>query len=127
MNDAIILLAISQIVCLGGMAYLYLQVQGMSGRRPARQHVSSHRAQPIGRAIELEAPQPEHVRTRVAPAASPAPTPMMSNAYAAAATTGAPVANRMAELGVDVSTLARRMNKSEEEVKLMLRRQAVRQ
>lgn len=123
MNDAIVLLAISQIVCLAGMAYLYLQVQGMNSRQPRRQPVTSQRAQPIERSIPLEAPR-ERI---VAPVAATVPSPAMANAYASAASAGAPVANRMAELGVDVQTLARRMNKSEEEVKLMLRRQAVRQ
>lgn len=117
MNDAIVLLSVSQIVCLGGLAYLYLQVQGMD-RGKRRRRSTAMRGQPIDQAVHMPGRQVQEMtpaivtRSHAAPAA-PAPTPV-------------PIATRMAELGVDVATMARRMNKSEEEVKLMLRRQAAR-
>jgi hypothetical protein len=69
-----------------------------------------------GRQVQEMAPAiitRSHATAAAAPAPAPAPTPV-------------PIAARMAELGVDIATMARRMNKSEEEVKLMLRRQAAR-
>ena len=116
MNDAIVLLSISQIVCLGGLAYLYMQLQGMSSRAPRRRPVESMRAQPIAQPVQVA---PER-RPLPAVVTRPQPAPVFAQA-------NVPVSARMAELGVDVATMARRMNKSEEEVRLMLRRQALRQ
>ncbi len=113
MNDAIVLLSVSQIVCLGGLAHLYLQIQGMD-RGKRRRPVRSMRAQPIEQPVQMH-----EIVTRAKAAPSPVATQM-------AAQMAVPVATRMAELGVDVATMARRMNKSEEEVRLMLRRQAAR-
>lgn len=118
MNDAIVLLSVSQIVCLGGLAYLYLQVQGMD-RGKRRRKPSAMRGLPIEQPIHMPGRQVQEMapaiitRSHAAPAAAPATAPV-------------PIAARMAELGVDIATMARRMNKSEEEVKLMLRRQAAR-
>ena len=43
MNDAIALLAISQLVCLGALFYLYTQLQEMKRSRPARKQPSNRR------------------------------------------------------------------------------------
>jgi hypothetical protein len=129
MNDAIVLLAISQIVCLSGMAYLYMQVQGMR-RHPMRPRTvtRSPRVQGMEHTVPVEPdPQPvaQHARAQAAytaprtPLAAPAPVQPVMSADAAS------IAARMAELGVDIPSLARRMRKSEEEVRLMLRRQGV--
>jgi hypothetical protein len=114
MTDAVALLAISQLVCLGGLAYLYTQIQKL------RQ--ASHR-QPRLR-MPLTAPE------SAAPPARHAPARAAHQAYAPAA---APRATRPASsiasllqeagTGMDVAALARRMNRSEEEVRLLLRRQ----
>lgn len=123
MNDAIVLLSVSQIVCLGGLAYLYLQIQGLD-RGKRRRPVSSMRAQPIEQPVQMPGRMREGGRepgivTRTKAAPSPVAQQMAQQM-------AVPVATRMAELGVDVATMARRMNKSEEEVRLMLRRQAAR-
>lgn len=117
MSDTIVLLAMSQLVCLAGMAYLFLQVQQLS-RRPVRHRQPSSRVHPMHDA---------RVHTPDAPPAV-APRRAAVNAYASAprpALDPATVGARMQELGVDVPALARRMRKSEEEVRLLLRRQGV--
>ncbi|MCC7365618.1 MAG: hypothetical protein IT303_14730 [Dehalococcoidia bacterium] len=105
MNDAIALLAISQLVCLGALGYLYMELSRMRRARPRRE-------------VRAERPAPAAARQAA------------QQAYAAQG--GGPfardagnIAQRMNDLGVDVSTLARRMGKSEEEVRLLLRRQGV--
>ncbi len=94
MTDAIALLAVSQLICLGALTYLYAEVQRL--RRA--------------------------VRSSAAPAATPvrqlpAPRPAQSGTRAAA--------TPVRQVPVDVSALARRLNRSEDEVRLMLRRQGV--
>ncbi|MBI5948338.1 MAG: hypothetical protein HY875_09380 [Chloroflexi bacterium] len=121
MTDAIALLAISQIVCLGGIAYLYVQLQAVRGQLPRLRSAAASRVQ---RAVAEDhtpsAPRSATVRpgspaARTAPAAAPAPRPLNA----------ATIAARMDELGVDVAALARRTGRSEEEVRLMLRRQGM--
>ena len=52
MNDAIALLAISQLVCLAAMVYLYTQLQALRRDRPARRTISP-RAQTIKRPVNM--------------------------------------------------------------------------
>jgi hypothetical protein len=116
MTDAVALLAISQLVCLGGLAYLYTQVQKLrqaSHRQPRqRMPMPAHESAP---------PPVRQASTRAAqqaygPAPAPRPTRPASSVASLLQEAGA---------GVDVAALARRMNRSEEEVRLMLRRQGV--
>ena len=121
MTDAIALLAISQIVCLGGLAYLYFQLQGMRSQLPRLRNATAsrvHRAvaeerTPSARPMAYGRAKPSLARATPAPTASQRPL------------NSATLAARMAELGVDVSALARRTGRSEEEVRLMLRRQGM--
>ena len=114
MTDAVALLAISQIVCLGGLAYLYAQVQKLrQGGRQQRRHAP---APPPARASRTAARAAGEAYTRVPPA-DPAPRHEPRSAAALAA--------QLTDLGVDVPALARRMNRSEEEVRLLLRRRGV--
>lgn len=127
MNDAIALLAISQLVCIGGMSYLYLQLQAMRRDLPRRR--------PAPRMEEQEAAHaaPSPVRARAAagaygaPQAQPQAQPRPSRSGQMFAKDAAGVASRLGELGVgvDVPTLARKMGKSEEEVRLLLRRRGI--
>lgn len=106
MTDVIALLAISQLVTLGALFYLYLQVQQLrAGTRPVR------RREPAD-----EAPAPG-IPVRGAAA----------RRAAAAAYTAAPrvPADALRQGRVDVAELARRMHRSEEEVRLLLRRQGI--
>ena len=116
MNDAIALLAISQLVCLAAMIYLYSQVQLLKAR-PVRRP-TSNRVQPMGRTVDVAA------RKTATQAARQAYGSPMGSVSARRPDT-ASIAARMSELGVDVPALARRMQKSEEEVRLLLRRGAV--
>ena len=118
MNDAIALLAISQLVCLAALIYLYTQVQSLRTRSAARR-ASSGRGRPIARSVDMAATQSASRAAQHAyGSSSRAPAPARSGDNAA-------LAARMSELGVDIPALARRMHKSEEEVRLMLRRGAV--
>lgn len=115
MNDAIALLAISQLVCLGAIFYLYTQLHALKSATRVR------RRQPSARMHHMPVPQePMHAASaraaRAAYSAAPAPHP---------AAPGASLAARVAGNGVDVAALARRMRKSEEEVRLLLRRQGI--
>lgn len=116
MNDAIALLAVSQLVCLGGMAYLYMQLQSLRAKGAAPGRQAPPRGRPSERSVQ---PPPGRAAGQAARAAY--------GSRAAAATAGradvAAIAARMSELGIDVPALARRMQKSEEEVRLLLRRQ----
>jgi hypothetical protein len=115
MTDAIALLAISQLVCLGAMFYLYTQLQAVKSANPIRKRAPSAR-----------------VRRTVAPSGAGSPA-VARAAYAAygqhaparAHDAAATLAARIGESGVDVAALARRMRKSEEEVRLLLRRQGI--
>ena len=107
MNDAIALLAISQMVCLGAMGYLYMEVQKLR-RNGGRVRREVRQARPTA-ATRQAARGAYNVNQGQAPFAREA---------------GA-IAQKMSDLGVDVTALARRMGKSEEEVRLLLRRQGV--
>ncbi len=109
MTDAVALLAISQVICLGSIAYLYAQLQNMKQRSPRARPVSAR-----VRTIEDE------IAVR-APGQMPTPRPRQAQRPMDAAA----IAARMQETGLDVPALARRMRKSEEEVRLLLRRQGV--
>ncbi|MGE5596188.1 MAG: hypothetical protein ACM3S1_09160 [Hyphomicrobiales bacterium] len=106
MNDAIALLAGSQLVCLGALGYLYMEIQRL--RKDAR----PRRA-------------PVHPRAAVQQAARQAYATSTRQAGSAFGRDAASIAARMNDLGVDIPALARRMNRSEEEVRLLLRRQGV--
>jgi hypothetical protein len=113
MTDAIALLAISQLVCLAGLAYLYAQVQVLR-RGGGRVHrTPSPRVHPIERPIDLAIQQSNQQAARRA-YAGPGPR-RAGGAPALAAMAGDP--------GLDIAALARRMRRSEEEVRLLLRRQ----
>lgn len=122
MNDAIVLLALSQFVCLGGLAYLYLQLQklrtgDLQNRAPRPQERVHRSARPATPAAPLG--RPSAPMARPAAAMTAPPPPPASNAPVNAAALAADLAAR----GLDIGALARRMNRSEEEVRLLLRRQ----
>ncbi|MEO8538502.1 MAG: hypothetical protein ABI577_02085 [bacterium] len=118
MNDAVALLAISQLVCLGAIFYLYTQVQEVKKAAPTRR-------QPSTRVHRMPGPAEvgNHSTARAARAAYAQP--------AAAVVQSAPVRGDVAALVarsngvVDISALARRLRKSEDEVRLLLRRQGI--
>ena len=118
MNDAIALLAISQLVCLAALIYLYMQVQALRSRNSARR-ASSGRARPVARGFDMASTHSATQAARNAYGSSGRPQGPARSADTAA------IAARMSELGVDIPALARRMHKSEEEVRLLLRRGAV--
>jgi hypothetical protein len=113
MNDAIALLAVSQLVCIGGLAYVYMQLQSLRTRGTGVRRDTS--------------PRVRHIEQGAAPRSN---GQVARQAYSAQAgrpeagyTAALPVAARLNELGIDIPALARRMRKSEEEVRLLLRRQ----
>ena len=116
MNDAVALLAISQLVCLSALVYLYSQLQALRAQRPARRTVSP-RVHPMARSVAVanQRTAAQAARAAYSPAATGSPK-------RADATT---IAARISEIGVDIPALARRMQKSEAEVRLLLRRGAV--
>lgn len=120
MNDAIALLAISQLVCLAAMIYLYTQLQAVKGAAPRRRSASA-RVQPMARSVQVAARQSAGQAARHAYS-----TPQRS---APRSPLGRPdsasIAARMTELGMDIPALAGRLQKSEEEVRLLLRRGAL--
>lgn len=120
MNDAIALLAISQLVCLGALFYLYTQLQEVrKGKVPARK-------QPSARVHRMPGPASvnQHSQGRAAKAA-------YAEAVTVAPAQATPVRGEIASLVarangvVDIPSLARRMRKSEEEIRLLLRRQGI--
>ena len=119
MNDAIALLAISQLVCLGALFYLYTQLQEVKKHGPARR-------QPSARVHRMPGPETvnQHSNGRAARAAYAAPVDIMT---AQAPPARAELASLVARANgaVDIPALARRMRKSEEEVRLLLRRQGI--
>lgn len=121
MNDAIALLAISQLVCLGAIFYLYTQVQALRGGQTARPKRQPARVHQMAAPTEL----PTATAARAARQAYGAPTPAPNPARAALRAEAGTIAQRVADYGVDVTELARRMRKSEEEVRLLLRRQGI--
>ena len=127
MNDAIALLAISQLICLGGIVYLYAQVQSLRRNAPVRRTRSS-RVHSLPDATQLAAREAANVAalhaygTRRHQPAVRAAIPTNQRAFNAPSPSLAVRAN---EAGVDVAAIARRMQKSEEEVRLLLRRQGI--
>lgn len=118
MNDAIALLAISQLVCLGAMFYLYTQLQEMRKRAPARR-LRSPRVHDLPVTAEVPGRHTAGQAARSAYGSHRAiitPAPRLSPQALAA---------RLGDAGLDVPALARRMQKSEEEVRLLLRRQGL--
>lgn len=116
MNDAIALLAISQLVCLGALFYLYTQLQQVRKGVPGRKRKPSARVHQMGGARTIN----QYSAGRAAQAAYVPP------ADETTATRGdlAALVSR-ANGVVDIAALARRMRKSEEEVRLLLRRQGI--
>ncbi|MFN0146798.1 MAG: hypothetical protein ACKVT1_09820 [Dehalococcoidia bacterium] len=119
MTDAVALLAISQIVCLGGLAYLYAQVQKL--RHGGRQPRPRASVPPQDRVSRNSAPG----ATRAAREAYSRATPTEPPPAAQAPRSAAELAAHLTSLGVDVPALARRMNRSEEEIRLLLRRRGM--
>lgn len=119
MNDAIALLAISQLVCLGAIFYLYTQLQEMKKPAPQRRQTSTRVHRMPGPA---EVGNLSTARAAKAAYAQPAAAPVVQQS---------PLRGDLAALVarsngvVDVSMLARRLRKSEEEVRLLLRRQGI--
>lgn len=116
MNDAIALLAISQLVCLGAMFYLYTQLQEVRKGAPRPRKQPSPRVHHMGGARTVN----QYSAGRAAqaaymPPADEAPVSRGDLAALVARANGA----------VDIAALARRMRKSEEEVRLLLRRQGI--
>lgn len=116
MNDAIALLAISQLVCLGALFYLYTQLQEMKKSQPARRQPSTRVHRMPGPAdLSRQATGRAARAAYAAPASQPSKQPLDL----------ASLALRANSEGVDIAELARRMRKSEEEVRLLLRRQGI--
>ena len=111
MNDAVVLLALSQLVCLGGLSYLYVQV--MKLRTGAIERRQSDRVHALPRTLEIGYEVPDDDRVRRTPDASNGPIAQVDLAM---------VSKKMTELGVDVPALARRMGRSEDEIRTLLRR-----
>jgi len=105
-------------VCLGAIFYLYTQVQSLRGST-----AKTRKRQPSARVHQMVAPTElgTAVAARAARAAYGAPNPARAALRAEAGT----IAQRVGDYGVDVPELARRMRKSEEEVRLLLRRQGI--
>jgi hypothetical protein len=116
MNDAIALLAISQLVCLGAIFYLYTRVQALQNASPLRKRPAPARMQRMNAAPGVASPGTARA-ARAAYGANPPARPPQASAPGLAA--------RIGDSGVDVAALARRMRKSEEEVRLLLRRQGI--
>lgn len=118
MNDAIAMLAISQLVCLGAIFYLYTQLQDLKSRAPKA------RRQPSTRVHRMPGPatvtNQGAARAAYAQQASTVVTP-------AQAATRSDLASLVARNNgaIDVTALARRLRKSEDEVRLLLRRQGI--
>lgn len=116
MNDAIALLAISQLVCLGAMFYLYTQLQEVRKVAPRAKRQPSARVHQMGGARTVN----QYSAGRAAQAAY---VPPADDAPVSRGDLAALVAR--ANGVIDVAALARRMRKSEEEVRLLLRRQGI--
>ncbi len=136
MNDAVALLAVSQLVCLMAVAFLYFQVHSLRRGAGKAKRPSSRPAAAVQDTTEAataptlpmattgrlaqQAYAPARTQRRLEPA-RPVPSPVATGQLTF--DSGA-IAARMAELGVDVPMLARRMRKSEAEVRALLGRQA---
>ena len=130
-TDAIVLIAVSQLVCLGAIGYLAMQVHSL------HREGAAHEPQPPRN--QRGAPAMELVRRSAVSAYAgrgPAQPSRLNQAQQAANATNAAggaiprlpatdareIVEKMARLGVDVPTLARRVGRSEEEIRLILRR-----
>lgn len=91
MNDAVVLIALAQVISFGGLLFLYMQVQSMARSRNLPQLDAVNSRQSVTRRANVDADA---------------------------------ILARLGELDVDVPAMARRMHKSEEEIRLLLRRQA---
>jgi hypothetical protein len=119
MNDAVALLAISQLVCLGAIFYLYMQLVEMKKGAPARRQAST-RVHRLPGTAEVGS----HATARAARAAYAQPAGQaVSQPTGLREDLAAMVARGNGN--VDITMLARRMRKSEEEVRLLLRRQGI--
>lgn len=116
MNDAIVLLAMSQIICLAAIAYLYSQVQALRPRGARVRPTASMRVQPIQETVTAHQ-QAKEDSTRVRPQPPLVTGGRSGDALALLA--------RLQESGMDIPALAKRMRRSEEEVRLLLRRQGM--
>lgn len=133
MNQAVALLAVSQLVCLVAVAYLYIQVHLLrrgGGRRAAQRPAPAARStveQDLTPVAVPTATTGRMAQNAYAPLQSqrrseptkPVPSPVATGQVTF---DSAAIAARMAELGVDVPMLARRMRKSEAEVRALLGR-----
>lgn len=107
MTDAVALLALSQLVCLGGLGYLYLRLQELR--------------KVLARANRgLNRPTPEHPTARAATRAYSQAQPAGRNRAELAA-----LAARLRDGRTDIASLARQLNRSEEEIRLLLRSRGV--
>lgn len=107
MTDAVALLALSQLICLGGLGYLYLRLQEFR-RLLAR----TNRA--------LAGPAPAHPAARAAARAYAQTQPAARSRAELAA-----LAAQLRDGKADIAALARRLNRSEEEIRLLLRTRGV--
>ena len=111
MNDAIALLAMSQIICLGGIAYLHFQLQAvrrLSARQRVRTEVHDNHNKPA------PVPTRGHTEPVYSPQQARPPAPTFDTAT---------WLDRTQNSGMDVPALARKLRRSEEEVRLLLHRQ----
>ena len=122
--DAVTLIAAAQIAAFGGLAFW--QVQGLRmqlfGGRDA-EPAATRPARRVPPRTGTPAATMRAARAAYGPAGDERPraAPEVAKSDAAA------LLARLSELEVDVPAMARRLRRSEEEVRLMLRRQAVRQ
>jgi hypothetical protein len=91
MSDAVVLIALAQVISFGGLLFLYVQVQSV-------------------------------MRSTSLPPAGP--TPQRQRPARKTLNDADAILARLGELDVDVPAMARRMHKSEEEIRLLLRRQS---
>ena len=107
MNDAIALLALSQIICLGALGYLYTQLQALR-RRP-------HRAAASHTVREGAAAAPD----------APARGTRSRQPHAVPAFDAPALLEHIRNSNMDVPALARKLRRSEDEIRLLLRRQGI--
>lgn len=106
MTDVVVLLAISQLICLGGLCYFARQVLALKGELAdaiAMASLPGDDTFAAAESLEPDVPR-DHLAGDVAL-----------------------LADRMNELGLDIPALARRMRRSEGEVRMLLQEYGVRQ
>ncbi|GAB4333143.1 MAG: hypothetical protein Kow0010_19340 [Dehalococcoidia bacterium] len=124
--DAVTLIAVAQIAAFGALAYLFWQVQALRIHLFGDSDAAAAARRPAPREPLRTATPAATIRAARA-AYSPAGDAQRRTAPELARSDAAALLARLSELEVDVPAMARRLRKSEEEVRLMLRRQAVRQ